>query len=161
MRGGLPFRTIICYLRPRRALAHRGRLCLSKYRSQSSFTRTADSHRLSAYDHVHRVVARDRSGIVKMCLAQPCCLSSSPTQDIATPYPQGFSPAPSWWTSRRNTKTPCATFFGSNGPSRHERRPSPGLPATDAVSSEHFRPVARSGSMPTAVNSMPGSSTDA
>ena len=42
----------------------------------------------SAYRCVHRVVARDRSGIVTMCHVQPRCLSSSAAQNIATPRPQ-------------------------------------------------------------------------
>ena len=52
--NGRVFSVIRC---ARRALAPRGLLCLGKYRSQSSFARTAGSNSLPAYECVHRVVA--------------------------------------------------------------------------------------------------------
>lgn len=134
----------------------RGRLCLSKYRSHPSFTRVVASDALAACEHVHRVVARDRFGIVTMCHVQLRCLSSSAAHNIAIPRPQGFSHAPSWWTSERKTKTICARHFGSDGPSLPKRRPSHGLPAVDAGASELSDPAARSGSMPTVASLTPG-----
>lgn len=92
-----------------------------------------DSDALSAYDDAHRVVARDRFGNGKMRHVQLRCLSSSAAQNIATPFPQGFSPAPSWWASERKTKTVCATCFACGGPSCPGQRPSLGSHAADAA----------------------------
>ncbi len=116
---------------------------------------------LTAYEHVHRVVARDRFGIVDMCHVQLRCLSSSAAQNIATPCPQGLSQAPSWWTSERKTKTICAVPFRSDGPFYPKQRPSLGLHAADAEASELSDAATRSGSTPMAAGSTPGSSTNA
>ncbi|QCI68648.1 hypothetical protein E8M01_33115 [Phreatobacter stygius] len=68
-----------------------------------------------------------------------CAMCSSAVSALQPPKTsphrarKGFSHAPSWWTSERKTKTVCAIYFGSDGPSLPKQLPSLGLRAADVA----------------------------
>jgi hypothetical protein len=115
-----------------------------------------------AYERVHWVVARDRSGIVGMCHVQFRSLSAlQPPKTSPHRARKGILTPPSWWTSERKTKTVCAIHCRSAGPLFLNLPLSPGSYVADAEAFEPSKAVTRSGSTPMVGSLMHGSFTNA